>query len=151
MISIVSWILICLKLWFEAAAPGLCGRPAGVLLSALARRKFECGGLAILPSLMKHDGTAEHGGNTSRSNYHKPHTEVFKPNLKVSHLPSLGFRSQIMARAWPTRSNSSVSSEVSGPTFPPEAMKVSETTKRAFLLLWRAMPSIVAPLCTWDS
>ena len=56
----------------KAAAPGLCGRAAGVLLSALARRKFECGGLAILASLMKHDGTAEHGGNTRRSNYHKP-------------------------------------------------------------------------------
>ena len=33
-------------------------------------------------------------------------------------------------------------------SFPPVTMPVSEAGKRAFLLLWRAMPSIVAPLCT---
>lgn len=31
--------------------------------------------------------------------------------------------------------------------FPPVAMAASETAKRALLLLWRAMPSIVAPCC----
>eukprot|EP00439_Symbiodinium_sp_Y106_P067867 s897_g11.t1 len=31
--------------------------------------------------------------------------------------------------------------------FPPEPIPVSEVVKRAFVLLWRAMPAVVAPLC----
>ncbi|CAJ1453422.1 unnamed protein product, partial [Effrenium voratum] len=42
--------------------------------------------------------------------------------------------------------NLETSSEPRATSFPPVAMPVSETTKRGFLLLWRAMPSAVAPL-----
>ena len=59
----------------------------------------------------------------------------FSPPLSVAKNPTNGF-----PHVWQV--------EVGIVGFPPNSMEVRETSKRAFMLLWRAMPSIFAPLCT---